>query len=371
MEKRLKKQELIFEFQTIFQKKIEEIEQLPFEEAEGITSKASMRSPAIRKFSIHFYDGEHLDVIGKFKSSRIIRNGIRLLNYDRDLRFYYLLFRHHSILGFDKSHIREIDFYKEAGADLRRHLIPTFGFYRSDRKDRYLILMQEVEASKKGGGLKIREVFDAILCFHTAYYNRRASISNCRLNCPTSRDYKRSRPLLRYMFDKLEDRNREFFAPEQLDKIRLFIEDIHLRHARLREHRTLTHNDFNLRNLFFAEEKVLIYDWELASFQNPEHDVIEFLIFVLHEMEDEEIFNAIDYYKRGLFTSLSLEIAEEDYREILEFNVLEYIINKLSVYRIVDVTLDLGFVRQMCINADRLLHLLTLRKEVWNGWITR
>lgn len=359
----MKTQELIFEFQTMFQKKIDNVEQLPFEDVEGITGKASMRSPAIRKFSIRFYDGERLDVIGKFKSARIIRNGIRLLNYDRDLRFYYLLLRYHGILGFDKSHIREIDFYKEVDADLRRHLIPTFGFYRSDRKDRYMILMQEVASSKKEGGSRIREVLDTILHFHRAHYNRKASVSTCRLNFPTSRDYKRSRPLLKYMFDKLEKSNREFFDPEQLKGIRAFIEDIHLRNARLREHRTLTHNDFNLRNIFFAEEGVLIYDWELASFQNPEHDVIEFLIFVLHEMEDEEVFETIDYYKRGLLTSLDLEIDEEDYRQILEFNILEYIVNKLSVYRIVDVTLELGFVKQMCINANRLLCLLTGGKE--------
>lgn len=354
---------LISEFQTLFQKKIEQVEELPFEDAEGITGKTSMKDPAIRKFSIRFHDGERLNVVGKFKSARIIRNGIRLLNYDRELKFYYLLLRHHRILGFDESHIREIDFYRAVREDLKVHLIPTFGACRCDRKDRYVILMREIAESKGEASGRIREVFDAILDFHIAYYNREDAVSTFRLNRPSSADYKKSRPLFRHMFDKLEASNRELFTPEQCDGIRRFIDEIHLRHARLREHRTLTHNDFNLRNLFFGEE-VLVYDWELASFQNPEHDMIEFLIFVLHEMRDEEVFEAIDYYKTRLFDALALSTDEEEYGEILEFNLLEYIINKLGVYRIADVTLNLGFVKRMCINAGRLWRLLTDGKEV-------
>lgn len=355
---------LISEFQTLFEKKIAMVEELPFEDAEGITGKTSMKDPAIRKFMIRFHDGERLHVVGKFKSARIIRNGIRLLNYDRELKFYYLLLRHHRILGFDESHIREIDFYRAVREDLKKYLIPVFGAYRSDRKDKYLILMREIRRSEGEESLRVREVFDAILAFHIAYYNREDAVSTFGLNRPSSGEYRKSRPLFRHMFDKLEASNRELFTPEQCDGIRSFIDEIHLRHTRLLKHRTLTHNDFNRRNLFFEEEAILLYDWELASFQNPEHDMIEFLIFVLHEMRDEEVFEAIDYYKTRLFDALSLSMDEEEYGEILEFNLLEYIINKLGVYRIVDVTLNLGFVKQMCINAGRLWRLLAGGKEV-------
>jgi small subunit ribosomal protein S2 len=50
---------------------------------------------------------------------------------------------------------------------------------------------------------------------------------------------------------------------------------------------TLTHNDFNPRNLCLRRGGVLpatvLYDWELAFFQNPQHDLIEFLVFVLED----------------------------------------------------------------------------------------
>ena len=44
---------------------------------------------------------------------------------------------------------------------------------------------------------------------------------------------------------------------------------------------TVVHNDFNLRNIAVSNEhEVKIYDWELATFQYPQRDIIEFCSFL-------------------------------------------------------------------------------------------
>ena len=103
---------------------------------------------------------------------------------------------------------------------------------------------------------------------------------------------------------------------------------------------------------------MLIYDWELACYQNPEHDLIEFLIFELHKFADDEVRELIAYYKNNLLSALNINIQKADYERILEFNTLEYIVNKLSVYRLADVSLKLAFIKQMCKNAARMLLII-------------
>ena len=109
--------------------------------------------------------------------------------------------------------------------------------------------------------------------------------------------------------------------------------------------------------MFFSEGDFLIYDWELSCYQNPEHDIVEFLIFVLHELSDDEVKSGIEYYKRELFEKLKLDISKEDYKRILEFNILEYTVNKLSVYRLADRRYKLDFTEQICMNTSRLIKI--------------
>ena len=202
--------------------------------------------------------------------------------------------------------------------------------------------MREIKDSFEFDKSYIYKTLDVIIKFHKQYYGKKECCDIYRLNYYTNHDYKRSRKLLSYIFHKIEN----------------FLENIHIYHKNLPEHRSLTHNDFTTRNIFFLKEDLLIYDWELACYQNPEHDLIEFLIFELHKFADDEVRELIAYYKNNLLSALNINIQKADYERILEFNTLEYIVNKLSVYRLADVSLKLAFIKQMCKNAARILVII-------------
>ena len=342
-------------FEKIFKKDIAKIEELKFEDKEGITGRVEQSSVNLHKYGIVFKDGLSKEVLVKSKSRNIIKNGIRLLNHDNDIYLLYLLTRYHKVLSFDKNYIRELKFYENIDIELKKYTIPCYGCYKNSLQSKYFIFMKEIKDSFEFDKSYIYKTLDVIIKFHKQYYGKKECCDIYRLNYYTNHDYKRSRKLLSYIFHKFDKENKVYFSSKGLEKIEDFLVNIHIYHKKLPKHLSLTHNDFTARNIFFRKEAVLIYDWELACYQNPEHDLIEFLIFELQRFDDNEVRELIAYYKNNLLSALNINIQKADYERILEFNTLEYIVNKLSVYRLADVSLKFDFMSRVCKNASRVL----------------
>ena len=351
----LKKENLKKIFEKVLKKDIVKIEELKFEDKEGITGKVEQSSLNLHKYGIVFKEGLSKEVLVKSKSRNIIKNGIRLLNHDNDIYLLYLLIRYHKVLSFDKNYIRELKFYENIDIELKKHTIACYGCYKNSLQSKYLIFMKEIKDSFEFDKSYIYKTLDVIIKFHKQYYGKKECCDIYRLNYYTNHDYKRSRRLLSYIFHKFDKENKTYFSSKGLEKIEDFLKNIHIYHKNLPKHLSLTHNDFTARNTFFRKETVLIYDWELACYQNPEHDLIEFLIFELHKFADNEVRELIAYYKNNLLSALNMNIQNEDYKRILKFNTLEYIVNKLSVYRLADVSLKFEFMSGVCKNAARML----------------
>lgn len=343
--------------QGILNKEIREIRQLPFEEASSLTGKTSTGEGPISKYAIYFEDGGDKELIVKLKSSKVILNGIKLLNYKKTLMLYYYLVRYHKILSFDHSFIREIEFYNNISDHLRADLPFVYGSYHNEARNEYMIVMREFSSGSPFCKEMVHLVLDSILKFHIAFYGKKEVIESFQLNSYTNQDYKKSRPLLKLLFEELDEEN-EFYYQKDLAYLHRFIDEIDQRRRVLVQHLSLTHNDFSPRNMAFDSGNILIYDWELACYQNPEHDLVEFLSFVLHDFSKAEVLELIDYYKRGLLTALNLSLGKAEYQRILEFNISEFIVNKLSVYRRAAKTYKLDFIEDLCLNSARLLSII-------------
>ena len=354
----LKKENLKKTFEKVLKKDIVKIEELKFEDKEGITGKVEQSSVNLHKYGIVFRDASRKEVLLKSKSRNIIKNGIKLLNHDNDMYLLYLLTRYHKVLSFDKNYIRELKFYENIDTKLKEYTIPCYGCYKNSLQSKYLIFMKEIKDGLEFDKSYIYKILDVIIKFHKQYYGKKECCDTYKLNYYTNHDYKISRRLLSYIFHKFDTENKTYFSSKKLEKIENFLENIHIYHKNLPKHLSLTHNDFTARNIFFLKDAVLIYDWELACYQNPEHDLIEFLIFELQRFDDNEVRELIAYYKNNLFSALNINMQNEDYKRILKFNTLEYIVNKLSVYRLADISLKFDFMSRVCRNAARMLLLI-------------
>ena len=81
------------------------------------------------------------------------------------------------------------------------------------------------------------------------------------------------------------------------------------------------------------------------------------MMFEAHKFEDDEVRKIVKYFKNSLFSAIDIDMKKEEYSRIIEFNILEYIVNKLSVYRLADVSLRFDFMSVVCKNAARLLQM--------------
>ena len=337
------------------------VRQLPLaSEPDSISGRVSLSRPSVFRLSVGFDGGREEICILKLKSERIIKNGIELINCDRSPEFQQKLEAARSILGYDGSHIRESRFYGGVASSLGVYL-PSFigSFYDADT-ELYAILMREYGSDRAPNVKLLLDALDAITDFHAHYYNRRECVDSLLLNHHTTDVYREQKGILLGMLERLESENATTFSPEHRRLLYDFALHIDEHRASLPKHETLTHNDFTPRNIFWRKSEILIYDWELACYQCPEHDLVEFLLFVMSRMSDGEIVSLIEYFKEKLFSKCGVSFDGETYGRILRFNLLEYCTNRLSLYRVCNKELHVDFIDELAKNAERLLTLMKI-----------
>lgn len=69
-------------------------------------------------------------------------------------------------------------------------------------------------------------------------------------------------------------------------------------------------------------------------------------------------YDIMEYHREKLFSALNINMSKEEYQKILEFNISEFIVNKLSVYRRAGKFFKLDFIEDLCVNSARLFGLI-------------
>jgi hypothetical protein len=99
---------------------------------------------------------------------------------------------------------------------------------------------------------------------------------------------------------------------------------------------TVTHNDFNTRNVCLrktGEPRLVVYDWEVPCWQNPQHDLIEFMVYAFEanaSMDKFRIFS--EYYRQELEKASGTVIPVDEFNRILYLNALEIALVRFNLY---------------------------------------
>lgn len=337
------------EFDKVFSKDIEEIKESDIKIKNSISNSIALNKPDIKRYNILFKDKTRKDVVVKHKSNKIVSRGIKLLSCN-DFKTRLDLIINHKILGFNKSCEREIFIYSNIDSKLKKYFINFYG-YTKKHGDSYMVL-DYIENNNK---INHKKIIDALIEIHTFYYGKDYIVNTLKLNNYTPNDYKRCKRALMKMFKKLDN---NMFSKTRLSNIENFILNIDGYYNKYSYHKTLTHNDFSLRNIFVNNNTLYFYDWELATFQNPEHDLVEFLIYNLKNMADDEILETIDYYRDKLLKNLNIKISQKEYSEIVKFNIYEFLVNKLTLLRLANLKFKYKEINELIVNVDRILDLV-------------
>ena len=337
------------------------ITELPLNvENNSISGQVSFHQQSVFKLALEFETKDDMICVLKMKSKKIIQHGIELINYDQSPEFQKILDGPHNIIGYDNSHIRESCFYDNISKSFRETLPRVYGSFYDPKYDIYVILMDFHKSCCAFDEKVITKSLDAITNYHSHYYNHHESVKQLMLNYYTTDDYREQKNILLGMFKKLNDSNKAIFSERHNELLLDFAKHIDEYHAKLPLHRSVTHNDFTPRNIFCTEEGVVIFDWELACYQCPEHDLIEFLVFIMFNMEDEQVLSIIEMFRQMLFKKCNVSFDNDTYKSILVFNLLEYCVNRLSLYRVCNKLLKIDFVDVLTANAERLLTIMNV-----------
>ena len=113
--------------------------------------------------------------------------------------------------------------------------------------------------------------------------------------------------------------------------------------------KTVCHNDFNPRNVCLRrdpkpyQQRLCVYDWELANIHVPQHDLAEFLVFVLPETASVTDMNdSVEFYRQELLVWLKslgrcqniIDMIENKFNFdcVFIYEVIEFIALRFNLY---------------------------------------
>ena len=138
---------------------------------------------------------------------------------------------------------------------------------------------------------------------------------------------------------------------------RLFDQQYHDRHARWIETipewwgaidrlpKTLIFNDAQIRNLAVrtpqTDPRLALYDWECASIQLPQRDIVEFLSYAAGErLSDEDLLAVLDAARRKLAGDSGKAVGQREWLEGCRLSIMDFHVNRMACQLTLHVTLN-------------------------------
>ena len=343
--------------QKFFDGEIDSVQKYDLKNASSANSAVASKKYGVHRMDVKLKDGSTEELALKSKSQKTLVNGILLLT-KKNPKLRLDLILNHKIFSYNDSHRREISVYKNIDDSLRKHLINYRGYYKNGLVKKYNIMFDYHNIKNEKLNVKTaKRILDTILEFHIRYYNDIESAKKMNLNIYTPNDYRRAKKCIFKLYDSRHEENVKLYGEKKDQEIVEYINDIDKIMKKTAWHRTFTHNDFSTRNIFYNKDKVLFYDFELACFQNPEHDLMEMFFYDLECFTDIEVKELINYYKDGLRHG-GIEISDDDFAEMIKYNTFEFVVNRLSMTKTINDHVHLDFADVSIPNSVRLLKLV-------------
>jgi NADP-dependent 3-hydroxy-3-methylglutaryl-CoA reductase len=275
------------------------------------------------------------------------------------------------IFGFDDSSIREIEFYTQVSKDILHYCPKIYGTKCDPGRQIYAVLMEDLSRYNDSSYLtnpsrwdqcSIESVLSDIASIHSVYLERYELLpKSMKINILNEKDLRSASPLLSELISFNSAQYPALFPNRACKCYRQFLQDIDRHIKRMKEFpMTLTHNDFNPRNLFLRCKgefpRLVLYDWELAFFQNPQRDLIEFLAFVLKlETPIAEFERFVDFYRQQFELKTGRAFPRDFFMQILYLNAAYFAVVRINLYLLGHNLLKFDFIERVCLNTARFV----------------
>jgi NADP-dependent 3-hydroxy-3-methylglutaryl-CoA reductase len=251
-------------------------------------------------------------------------------------------------LGLRHCHVRELEMYAQTDDRFRRHMPDVVHTFRDDAREAFVVVLEDLAGLElldsandpdRWQAAHLEAAIDGLAAMQAVWFDRERELAALPwLEMATPAGFMADMQTL--WSDLSVHAAREF--PEWFTD-----GDLALRQALIGTMpewcaradalpRTLTHNDFNPRNLAFrrtaAELRLVAYDWELAGIGLPQHDLAELLCYVLPvDADSADVDRWIDRHRAALARETGVDLPAAAWREGFRVSLFDLAVNRLML----------------------------------------
>lgn len=257
------------------------------------------------------------------------------------------------------THMKEIQVFRMQKSDpaFTNVLPAVYGAYADDANEQYMVLeefladayvMKDYTDISFWTKERITKAVEDFSAMHAAYFGRYgALVARGWLGKTMDADVMRElAPLWRAYAEKLRYFVGKLFDQEYLDQHIRWIETIPEWWGRIdRLTKTLIFNDAQIRNLAVrspaSAPRLVLYDWECASVQLPQRDLVEFLSYAISErVTDSDVLGFLDAGRRKLARESGKAIEQLPWLQGCRLSIFDLHVNRMACQLTLHITLN-------------------------------
>ncbi len=277
-------------------------------------------------------------------------------------------------LGFNGCHLRELEIFAQTDERFIKHMPTVYGLHEDPQREAYvltmelldgMVLMDSADDVSGWQSEHIEAAIKGIAEVHSVWYGREDELQAEPWLGPvmTSADMTEMIPL----WEALEVHAAEEFpdlVPRRVLQYYLsFVRSLPQWWPMIESMpRTLIHNDFNPRNICLRPTddglRLCAYDWELATLGLPQHDLAEFLVFVLGvNPAVEDVDHYVELHRQTLEKHAQTTIDPAIWREGYKYALMDLTVNRMALYMMAHTFRHYEFMERVVATARKLVRM--------------
>ncbi|MFG2378320.1 hypothetical protein ACGFY9_43555 [Streptomyces sp. NPDC048504] len=276
-----------------------------------------------------------------------------------------------AVTGFPDAHRRELAVYRRTESALTDLLPRCYGILEDDEREAYVVLMERLsDDGRPWTRDRIDSVLRGIGRVHGHWLGRDGELlaEGWLQRVPEPADLAKAHELWGALVRHAAHEQPELLGPARTDVLIGLVEDAGQWAPAVHAlPRTLVHNDLNPRNIAVRGGRVAVYDWELATVDVPQRDVVELLASTLGpDATADDVEHALTAHAEAV-AAVSPEaaalVAGCDWRRGYQLALRTFLTTRLTLYLAGHSQREFGFLPGVVETAFRLWQLEEARED--------
>lgn len=269
--------------------------------------------------------------VAKIKGSSYVENVCNVMNTEGSAEFKEKFEKAASVFNIIDSFIREKCIYEGIFGFSAQFIPAYYGSYCTN--DTCIIVIEYLEINQEK--LNFARIADFLAGLHDQYLGMESTAEAFCVSKTSMEDYLGFQQIDELIIEKIEKWYPDFPA-DALNDLKQFYREPQTVYQLLSKHeRTICHGDFSVKNISFTDGRLVVYDWELSTYNHPEFDLVTFLVLFPKCIDSDFINYFTGLYLQQVSKRQRLIISDSDFKELMAFNIKLYMTTRFHAMMII------------------------------------